>query len=57
MPAGIRGALTVAGELGVKKDLRVGEEIVAAGTPEKGARNAVSHTGRYVREMLERLGR
>ncbi|WP_441351101.1 hypothetical protein [Treponema endosymbiont of Eucomonympha sp.] len=33
-----------------------GGEIVAAGTPEEVARNAASHTGRYVREMLERRG-
>jgi excinuclease ABC subunit A len=29
-----------------------GGELVAAGTPEEVSRNAASHTGRYVREVL-----
>jgi excinuclease ABC subunit A len=33
-----------------------GGDLVAAGTPEQIARNAASHTGRYLRRVLD-LGR
>jgi excinuclease ABC subunit A len=34
-----------------------GGELVAVGTPEEVAQNAASHTGRYLRPVLERAGR
>jgi excinuclease ABC subunit A len=34
-----------------------GGELVAVGTPEEVAQDAASHTGRYLRPVLERAGR